>query len=273
MLRTCFDRGPITQVAKIHKANVEVHRLEARNYELIHSEIYNHKEQKRLRSMLRTIDTIIEGEQRKTLDFGAGTGNVTSKLLQMQYCVTAVDISPEMCNILAQKYRHYLRTGMLKVINSTIEDAELGKEQFDLITCYSVLHHLPDYLSVIEMLCAFLKKGGVMYLDHEGPPFHQSERANHSSRMAKYAYVHYRWFTDQLYFRIRRLNLPSLDYSLVDCWSHLDHEKIEATFRKLNFSFFTRIDYHLKQGWLPNPFFGQYERTCKPDRSLWIAQK
>lgn len=140
---------------KIHEANLESHRIEAKYYESLHSEIYNQNEQKRIRYVLGIVDKLVEGKSRSALDFGAGAGNLTGKLLRMQYKVTAADISPEMCDILQKRYRPYLEDGRLRVDNSKIEDAMFDIEEFDLITCYSVLHHLPDYLAVIEKLSTF----------------------------------------------------------------------------------------------------------------------
>lgn len=77
----------------VHKANVVVHQVEAKYYESIHSEIYSRSEQKRITATLKGIDKLIGSYQKKALDFGAGTGNLTGKLLRMGYRVTALDIS------------------------------------------------------------------------------------------------------------------------------------------------------------------------------------
>ncbi|MEJ2243215.1 MAG: methyltransferase domain-containing protein [Candidatus Bathyarchaeota archaeon] len=86
----------------IRKANISLHKYEANYYELIHPEIYNEPEQKRLISELKKANVLISSSPdnlRMALDFGAGTGNITGKLLRMGYNVTAVDLSLEMCNI------------------------------------------------------------------------------------------------------------------------------------------------------------------------------
>jgi len=71
---------------KIRKANIVLHKYEAKYYELIHPEIYNQNEQNRLISTLKKADGLISdvpGQVKMALDFGAGTGNVTGKLLNM----------------------------------------------------------------------------------------------------------------------------------------------------------------------------------------------
>ena len=266
---------------RIHEANIELHRFEAKYYEFIHSEIYNEREQKRINSTLKRANKIIRDNQKKALDFGAGTGNLTGKLLHMGYEVTAVDISAEMCKLLKNKYSHYLKNKKLRVINSKIEDVSFNKEEFDLITCYSVLHHLPDYVYVIRKLSFFLKKGGVMYLDHEESQFFWDESQNCARLEKKVSYLYYRSnrLLNSLKKRIIGINTPYINAQtcLADYWDkkehHLDYNKIEQIFEEEKFSVFTRENYHLHLTWIANPFFYLYRYTCKPDMSLWLAKK
>jgi 2-polyprenyl-3-methyl-5-hydroxy-6-metoxy-1,4-benzoquinol methylase len=265
---------------RIRDANVAVHRFEAKYYELIHPEVYNRYEQKRLNSALRMVDRLVadnHGLTKRALDFGAGTGNLTVKLLQMGYEVTAIDISAEMCKILEKKCRSFLESKQLVVINSPIEDFILV-DKFDLVSCYSVLHHLPDYVAVIQRLCGFLRKGGVMYLDHEISPFYWKNETIVAAQLVKLVYFHSNPLLNTIYFQIARINVPSLDYALSDYWHrkehHLDHEQIKRIFEKEKFSFFKRTDYYLKfWTWILNPFFYLYKYSCKPEMSFWVAKK
>jgi ubiquinone/menaquinone biosynthesis C-methylase UbiE len=262
---------------RIHEANVAVHRFEAEYYELLHPEVYSKQEQKRIDSILKMVDKLIADNQKRALDFGAGTGNLTGKLLRMDYRVTAIDISAEMCTILKKRYNAYLKAKKLIVINSPIEDVSFDRGEFDLITCYSVLHHLPDYVGAIQRLSVFLKKGGVMYLDHEASPFYWKSESQNAARFVKHIYFHSNPLLNTLYFQIMGINIPSLDYTLSDYWHKkehaLDHRKIECVFEKENFDFFTRIDYHVNGTWVLNPIFYIYKYTCKPEMSFWVAKK
>src|SRR4030042_680499 len=262
---------------RVHEANVAVHRFEARYYELLHPEVYGKQEQKRINSKLRMVDQLIEDNQKKALDFGAGTGNLTGKLLRMDYTVTAIDISAEMCAILKKKYNAYLKAKKLIIINSPIEDVSFGRGEFDLITCYSVLHHLPDYVGAIQRLSVFLKKRGAMYLDHEVSPFYWKRESRNLARFVKNIYFHSNPLLNTLYFRIVGVDMPSLDYTLSDYWHKkehpLVHEKMECIFEKERFDFFRRIDYHLTGTWVLNPIFYLYKRICKPEMSFWVAKK
>ena len=262
---------------KIHDANIEVHRFEAEHYELLHPEVYHREEQQRINSTLMMADHLIENNQKKALDFGAGTGNLTSKLLQMGYSVKAVDISPEMCAILKKRYAAYLTAQRLTVINSPIEDVSFEKDEFDLITCYSVLHHFPDYKSALWRLTAFLKKGGVMYVDHEASPFYWQNETKLFSNVLKFIYFHTNPTLNALYFKIIGFKVPYIDYTLSDFWHKkerpLDHHAIERVFHRGGFEFFKRSDYHLKGSWFPNPIFYFYKNLCRPEMSYWVAKK
>jgi ubiquinone/menaquinone biosynthesis C-methylase UbiE len=262
---------------KIHEANITVHRFEAEYYELLHPEVYGNQEQKRINSTLKMVDKLVADNQKKALDFGAGTGNLTGKLLSMGYKVTATDISAEMCAVLKKKYKGYLTAKKLVVLNSPIEDVSFDRDEFDLIVCYSVLHHLPDYANALHGLTVFLKKGGVMYLDHEASPFYWKNESGSMANLVKHLYFHSNPLLNALYFGIIGLKVPSLDYTLSDYWHKnehpLNHKKIERIFEKESFGFFTRMDYHLNGTWVLNPLFYIYKHTCKPEMSYWIAKK
>jgi len=264
----------------IRKANISLHKYEANYYELIHPEIYNEPEQKRLISELKKANDLISSSPdnlRMALDLGAGTGNITGKLLRMGYDVTAVDLSLEMCNILEKKYADYVKEKKLIVKNCAVEDLVFSENTFDLITCYSVLHHLPDYVKAVRGLSVFLKKGGVMYIDHEISPFYWEREPKTVANLFKFVYLHLSPTFNSLYFKLRCLNLPPLDYNLSDYWyakKHpLSHEKIKKVFKEENYEHFERQDYHLRRGYFLNPLFRFYVYFCRPETSLWLAKK
>jgi ubiquinone/menaquinone biosynthesis C-methylase UbiE len=260
----------------IHDANVTVHRFEAKYYELLHPEVYSKQEQRRIGSILRMADKLISNNQKKALDFGAGTGNLMSKLLDLGYKVTAIDISAEMCAILKNRYKTYIENRKLIVINSPIETVRFDRGEFDLIACYSVLHHLPDYADTLQRLSNFLKKGGVMYIDHEASPFYWTDESSKLANMVKLIYFHSNPSLNILYFQIAGINIPSIDYTLSDYWHKkehpLDHTRIEAFFKK-NFDYFKRTDYYQHATWIGNPLFYVYKIACKPEMSFWLAKK
>ena len=262
---------------EVHEANIAVHRVEVAYYELFHPEVYNKQEQKRITALLKKTNKIITGSPRRALDFGAGTGNLTGKLLALGYEVTAVDISAEMCSVLRKKYGNQIAAKKLFVVNSPIENVDFGNEKFDLITCYSVLHHLPDYVETLTRLCGLLKKGGTMYLDHEASPYYWKMEPTKLSGFVKTAYSHSNPLFNTVYFGLVGLKVPAVDYSLSDYWHKkehsLDHAKIRRVFEKEGFEFFEKTDYYLKGTWIFNPIFTVYKLVCLPEMSYWIAKK
>lgn len=261
---------------EIHQANISVHRQEAQYYEALHPEVYSKLEQKRIRTKLETVDKLVTNNQKSALDVGAGTGNLTGKLLQMSYNVTAIDISPEMTAILKRKYKTYLQSQKLTVINSPIENLNFDTE-FDIITCYSVLHHLPDYAASLRKLSTFLKKGGVIYIDHEASPFYWKTEPNMFSSFIKDIYFHSNPIFNSLYFQIIGLKVPLIDYSLSDYWHKkehaLNHLRVQQVFDRGNFEFSRRTDYYQKSTWIANPLSLVYRLICQPEMSFWIAKK
>jgi ubiquinone/menaquinone biosynthesis C-methylase UbiE len=262
---------------KIHQANISVHQLEAQYYELLHPEVYTKQEQKRITAKLQTADKLVTDNQKNALDVGAGTGNLTGKLLQMSYTVTAVDISAEMCAILKRKYNGYLQSNKLTIACSPIEDLAFEVGKFDLIACYSVLHHLPDYVNALRCLSVFLKKGGVIYIDHEASPFYWKTEPSGLANLIKGVYFHSNPIFNSLYFQITGLKVPSIDYCLSDYWHKkehaLDHGSIQQIFKDENYTFARRTDYYEAATWIPNPLFLIYRVLCRPEMSYWMAKK
>lgn len=261
---------------KIHEANVSVHRSEAQYYEQLHPEVYSKQEQKKITNRLKTIDELVENNQKNALDVGAGTGNLTGKLLKMGYKVTAIDISPEMCSILKTKYARYLAKGKLMVINEPIENLS-ESEKFDLVTCYSVLHHLPDYIAGLRALSGFLKRGGVIYIDHEASPFYWRNEAKTVTNMVKFIYFHSNPMINSVYFHIVGLKVPYIDYTFSDYWHKkqhaINHQAIAQVFKDEGYEMAKRTDYYQESTWIPNPLSILYRLLCKPEMSYWIAKK
>jgi 2-polyprenyl-3-methyl-5-hydroxy-6-metoxy-1,4-benzoquinol methylase len=264
---------------RIHEANKRFYEVESSNYESTPSKRENSPEQKRLFHMLGIIDRIISSNHKKALDFGAGTGNLTGKLLHLGYDVVAVEISSGNCKILKQRFTNYVLSSRLEIINSPIEEIVFSKHQFDLVCCYAVLHHLPDYSETIRKLTDSLKKDGFMYLDNELPPegLYEMSVFTHVLKGAYWLSSHY---INRLFLSAKTNQLSSTSdpyKELSDYWRtdnrHLSHDKIKQVFEDEYFSFFKRFDYHSGATWMPEVFFYFYKRLFKPDMSCWIAKK
>lgn len=150
------------------RQNVAVHNRIARKYEKLHGEIFNDIEQARLRSIVRrALEEVRTGINPPTaLDFGCGSGNLTSHLLACGASVTAADVAQGFLDLVRSRYpSNRLQTFLL---NGT-DLAELPDSSFDVVAAYSVLHHIPDYLGACREMARVCRKGGVILFDHEVP--------------------------------------------------------------------------------------------------------
>ncbi len=94
------------------------------------------------------------------LDFGCATGTKTLKLANSVKHINGLDISTDMINDANQKKEQE------KIINTdficgTIYENPYGKESFDKIVSYGVLHLLKDIDNVLQKIFDLLKPGGL----------------------------------------------------------------------------------------------------------------
>ena len=155
---------------KVVAYNRGIHDRVAPEYDVRHGEIYNPTEQKRIRdSIEKAIWQIRTGsEVPLVLDFGSGTGNLTHHFLQLHARVVAADVSSGSLNQVNLKLGAPARLETMGLNGRDLSN--IGDSTFDLVATYSVLHHIPDYLRIIDEFVRVLKTGGVVYIDHEACP-------------------------------------------------------------------------------------------------------
>lgn len=157
--------------------NIAVHNKIAKKYEAIHGEIYNEVEQARLRGKLsQALTHVTTGASSITaLDFGCGAGNLTKHLTDLGCTVIAADVSTGFLDLVAS--RSYEKPVHRLQLNG-VDLQGVKDESVDLIAMYSVLHHVPDYLSLMKEFARVLKPGGIVYIDHEASSSAWSEGAH-----------------------------------------------------------------------------------------------
>ncbi len=144
--------------------NIEVHNRVAQSYEALHGEIFNDVEQARLRQALKTaLDAVRTGaDPLRALDVGCGSGNLTRHLLDLGAAVTAADVSPGFLDLVRSRY-----PGVETLLMNGRDLSNLSDRSFDFVGTYSVLHHIPDYLSACREMARVCRQGGVVMIDHE----------------------------------------------------------------------------------------------------------
>jgi len=196
----------------IISANLELHSKEAVIYDQIHPELTNCEESGRLDNLLSLVENCAPAE---ALDIGAGTGFVTQKLLKLGYSLTAIDLSQEMLDVLKQKF-----SANEKLSVQTIDaDSFLASTQnkFALITCSSVLHHLPDYTETIKNMISHLEPNGCLLFFHE-PTSHKAGGFENFLRK-----IDYKLYRIVLLLKniLPKLKFANLNYEMADY--HVTH--------------------------------------------------
>ena len=109
--------------------------------------------------------------QMHVLDFGAGTGLITSQIAPHVEKITAVDISQSMLDKLIAKQES---TDKVQALCQDITIEPIGKE-YDLIMSAMAMHHVEDTDNLIKRLSDHLKSGAKIALadlDKEDGSFH-----------------------------------------------------------------------------------------------------
>ena len=133
--------------------NRRVNDRVSRRYERLHGEIFNPVEQQRLRDALNVaINAIKTGSKPlKALDYGCGSGNLTKHLIDLGIHTVSADISE---GFLALIERNFSQTDLSEVLTVNGRDlSNVPGGRFDLVATYSVLHHVPDYLRIVQEMC------------------------------------------------------------------------------------------------------------------------
>lgn len=227
------------------------------------------QEQKRLWNALKFAVSQIDDNSFKALDFGAGTGNITEKLLKLGFEVMANDISKEMCEVLKAKNRRALWKRKLKVLNVNFDKTQVTG-RFDLVACYSVLHHLPDYIGTIGKLSHLVKEGGVVYIDHEPAP-KTKETSNILKRSIMFAYYVTNELLHALY--LYGTNIPKFDYTQADIHRTLDYEGIKQTLKREGFKIIKFEAYYSQETRFKTPLNLLHKAIVRINETMIIAKR
>lgn len=264
-----------------------------RRYERRHPEIFNPIEQQRLHDALGDAielarATANDGGTVRVLDLGCGSGNVTNHLVELGADVTASDVSPEFLQMIERRFGSRVSTLALNGVDlANVED-----ESFDLVTAYSVLHHILDYVRIVGELARVLRPGGVMYLDHEvnenfwDPDgcvgaFRIALRDHALARPDWWNPVRKRWqrfLIPENYVRRFKLAVNPEWYHGVEgdihVWpgDHIEWADIETTLSESGCEVLRRIDYLAFDAGYPREVYERFSASCS-DMRLLVARK
>jgi ubiquinone/menaquinone biosynthesis C-methylase UbiE len=263
--------------------NVKAHDLIASVYNFKHEEIYNPVEQKRLAEVVAKVISLTGKDHPTVLDYGAGTGNLTNLFLQKGCQVIALDISKKSLEILKQQYNHpNLQTKIFDGLTIPLPDNSI-----DIVATYSVLHHIPDYLSAISQMARVLSTNGLLYIDHEANDYKWQPDEN----LKKYYRLTKRNFFEYLSKKIKTRELFELSYytngfiSLfvnkkhrregdIHVWSddHIEWNKIIDLFQNQHLKIIENIDYLMYKPKGGEKLYEEFKNNCHDTKYL-ICQK
>jgi SAM-dependent methyltransferase len=176
---------------EILEANLRSHHVEAAVYDIRHGEIFNLYEQAVMKALIRKglsalRKSIVPGApvEFRVLDGGCGTGNAGIKFLKSGARVDAVDLSPDMVEVMKKKIGPDL-SRRARLIRADIDSYldSVGSASYDVIAFSSLLHHLPEYQDTIAKAAVVLKRPGLFFIFHEPLPDDQSNATALSARM------------------------------------------------------------------------------------------
>lgn len=117
------------------------------------------------------LDNVELNSQMHVMDFGAGTGLITSQVAPHVNKITAVDISKSMLEQLINKQELKEK---VEILCQDITTQPIGSE-YDLIMSAMAMHHVKDTDNMVEKFAAHLKPGAKVALadlDKEDGSFH-----------------------------------------------------------------------------------------------------
>ncbi|KKR54377.1 MAG: Methyltransferase type 11 [Parcubacteria group bacterium GW2011_GWA2_40_23] len=258
--------------------NLKAHNRLAFAYESRHPEIYNKIEQNRLHDSLQMAVSAIQtdGFEKKALDFGCGAGNLTQHLLDLGLNVVAADLSDIFLKLVKNKFNHAAKLQTAKLNGEDL--GNFADNSFDFIATYSVLHHVPDYLTVVDEFVRVIKPGGIIYIDHEVNEnyWSQSEELKELYKFKQNPKVLFRIFKLRTWInKFRALMNPRFqEEGDIHVWAddHIEWSKIEEIVTSKGCEIVSKSDYLSFDKRYPTEVW-QQQKNNLTDMSCLIARK
>ena len=266
------------------KHNIKAHNRIARKYEKIHDEIFNDVEQARLNSIINQAAQAITSGSNPLLamDIGCGSGNLTRHLINLGVITVSADVSENFLEIIEQTFSH---TGLSRTLQINGADlSNINDNSFDLAAAYSVLHHVKDYLKLLREMCRILKRGGILYIDHEvndtiyNPPVEYVDflKSAISKKVILQKYLRMLGSPEfYVNFVRKRINPRYMGEGDIHVWpdDHIEWDKIEKLLIAENFDIILKKDYLLYRGSYLKTAYEKYKNKCTDTRMLFARKK
>ncbi len=269
------------------RRNVRAHDGIAAEYDAIHAELLCPAEQQRLKLKLKwavgaiRTESVSGNRPPHALDFGCGTGNLTRLLIEMDFGVTAGDVSTKLLRRVRDKLG--APAGMLETMRLNGYDlAGVRDGTFDLVATYSVLHHVADYAKIVDELARVTRIGGVVFIDHEATGVQWSDDPGWKAlqAIASASAPRTSWWRKLLqprryWRRLRRLINPRYQSEGdIHVWpdDHIEWDIIDSSLRKRGFEIILCEDYLFPSPYYPQEVFEEYKDRVR-DIRLLVARR
>jgi len=211
-------------LTKTQLANIEFHRLLAEKY--TDQPFFQPENQERVRELLRVFSR--EAGNERLLDVGCGTGFILDLAHDLFQQMEGLDLTPEMLARVTPRGNLTLRLGQA-------EDLPFPQSSFDVVTCYSVLHHIEDLQTVFSEIRRVLKPGGVFYADESPSPYYREMLVQHPARIDESPYLKEEFQSvigdSKEYERLYGISDEITRHAMVQ--NYIKHELTEGLLRKM----------------------------------------
>ncbi len=149
---------------RIIEANSDSFRYQATIYDQREVTL-GRQAQRRIAEQISQITRRLPDSGKTMLDCGAGTGALGMHFLGAGFDVTALDLSPEMLAVFQSKAARSGYADRLAIKAGEIMSLlQATNKQYTVVGCCAFLHHVPDYLLVVDAMCRKVVPGGHLYL-------------------------------------------------------------------------------------------------------------
>ena len=155
-------------------------------------------------SFQKMMNYIKDVNDKKFLDIGSGSGEIIYFAKKRGFDVTGIEPHSGYAN-------YCINELSLPVINQTYENAEIKKNNYDLIHLNEVLEHMRDPLKVLNDIYSFLKPGGVAFINVPNIELeiHAPNTRFHFAHIFNYNHITIKKIIEKCGFEILNYDTPS----------------------------------------------------------------
>lgn len=141
---------------RVKTANIRFHERQGTRYEQTHADIFNDGCQERIAV---DIADLARNHNGRFLDIGCGTGNLLRATRSVFASSYGCDLVPTML--------HQARRYTDRLLQADFDHLPYRDGVFDVVGCYSVLHHVYDPTTMFREAHRVIAPGGIFYADHD----------------------------------------------------------------------------------------------------------